>query len=216
MPLYLSQTLGEQLHLAVWEINESDEFFQNSYSVSADLLKWLGGLHPLKRKEYLASRYLIHNQLGIHPEESLFKDQYGKVHSKKEDLFISISHSHRFAAAAWGQQKMGVDLQVFQNKICSILPKFLNDEELQWLEEFSDEESCVKNAVLFWSLKEAVYKCYGKKEISFRNQIHLQLDHKSDQVSCREAYIEIDFSLLSYQIKHGLEAEFAWATATHQ
>lgn len=105
---------------------------------------------------------------------------------KKEES-ISISHSHHKIAISLKkehEEPNGIDIQHLNPKIISIQSKFLSQEELKNIPT-KDEETLG----YYWSIKEALFKVYGKKDIFLKENIHiLEFDKEKQEaigkISC--------------------------------
>ena len=80
----------------------------------------------------------------------------------KDGKFISITHSHNFAAIVVGDNPLGIDIEKEQSKVQHISPKFLHRSEL--ISKVTDRYRTTQ-----WCIKEAAYKAFGKKGLSFLN-----------------------------------------------
>ncbi|MEE9371553.1 MAG: 4'-phosphopantetheinyl transferase superfamily protein [Saprospiraceae bacterium] len=149
---------------AVWKMIENQDFFKKK-------LKSIIPAQHLKSKkrtlEWLSSRYLLYRIEGIDPD-SVYKDEFGKPHVKDSTMQISISHSNGYAAIAHSKGSIGIDIQTFVSKIKRIQSKYTTEEEMQLFREINDE---IRILHLIWTIKEAVFKLYGRKELPFKEGI---------------------------------------------
>lgn len=131
----------------------------------------LDHLHPKKRLEFLASRLLVQevcNELEI-PYNGIEKDEFGKPHLIDSEYHISISHSYPMVACAIHPSKpCGIDIESLRPQLVKIKHKFLNPKELA----FCGDD--LKKLCLHWSVKEALYKIYGRKNLHFAKQFAVQ------------------------------------------
>ena len=83
--------------------------------------------------------------------------------------FVSLTHTLGFAAAIYHRENpVGIDMDFVREKILRIGFRFLDEYELDFL---------AKDPVHYtmaWSAKESIFKCQGKKGISFRDNILLE------------------------------------------
>ncbi len=97
---------------------------------------------------------------------------------------FSISHCRDFAAAIISENALvGIDVEIIQPKIEFIKHKFLSDQEQKLLPEVTPQF-----LTLLWSCKEAVYKWYGRGEVSFKRNIIIQdisINNTQGIVSCK-------------------------------
>jgi 4'-phosphopantetheinyl transferase len=91
---------------------------------------------------------------------------------------ISISHSYtKLVVIAHQGISTGIDIEKVRDKIGLIQHKFLSEVE---------RLACNNNMVtltLYWAIKEAVYKAYGKKNLDFIDNIQIQAVKTSNRNS---------------------------------
>ena len=81
---------------------------------------------------------------------------------------ISISHSHEIAAIAISDNsKIGLDVQLNENKIFDIQQKFLNSSEKLNI----GKNPTLNILTMIWTSKESIYKAIGQKGTSFSDNI---------------------------------------------
>ena len=81
---------------------------------------------------------------------------------------ISISHSHEIAAIAISDNcKIGLDVQLKENKILNIRNKFLHKSEILNI----GEDPSIDILTMIWTSKESIYKAIGLKGTSLSNNI---------------------------------------------
>ena len=170
MPLFYQHNINDSTKLAVWQITENEEFFLEKVSVTKEVM------HPHKRLQHLAGRYLL--QL-LHPDFPFHLIEIAQ--SKKPllsngKLHFSISHCKDFAAAIVSEHKaVGIDVELITSKIQLVKKRFLRESELYLSSSFSDQPSISEHQLLtlFWSAKESIFKWYGKGQLSFKNNMSL-------------------------------------------
>ena len=127
--------------------------------------------HPEKKKEWAAARQAIYQALQhLHiPYPGFFKDEHGKPQSMNGQGFASISHTKGYAAAIYHRElPVGIDIEYVREKIIRLGEKFLSSQELSFLSP---------DPVLYtmaWSAKETIFKCHGKRDIVFKENILLE------------------------------------------
>ena len=96
-------------------------------------------------------------------------DEYRKPYINNGVPHISISHSYtKLVVIAHYGISTGIDIEKVRDKIELIQHKFLSEAE---------RLVCNNNRVtltLYWAVKEAVYKAYGKKNLDFIDNIQIQ------------------------------------------
>jgi 4'-phosphopantetheinyl transferase len=155
-------------HILVWKTDEELDFFTQNTSLSFEEKQEFSLIsHELRRKEWLAARYALKQICNV----SIFKDSFGKPQVENQQGYISISHCKSYAAAIFSSSHwVGIDIEPIHDKVQRIASKFLNPQELA----FMSQEYFTEHLIAAWSVKEAVYKFYGKKNLSFQSHILLE------------------------------------------
>ncbi len=126
--------------------------------------------HPEKKKEWATSRLAIFDaltELNV-PYPGFFKDEHGKSQSMNGQGYVSLTHTPGFAGAIFHRtQPVGIDMDLIREKILKIGFRFLDPSELDFLEKDP------AHYTMAWSAKESIFKCQGKKGVSFRENILL-------------------------------------------
>jgi phosphopantetheine--protein transferase-like protein len=130
-------------------------------------------------------------------------DAHGKPYLVNLPYHISLSHSFDYAAVMISKKApVGIDIEQIQQKVERIAPRFLNPGELA---AAMQDTHRVKALYAYWCAKEAVYKCYGQKEVSFADNISLQpfgfTPEGSIQARLEKGDIKLDYTVryLQYQ-----------------
>lgn len=170
MPLMKTIKPAEDIVIGVWQISEPPEYFYERLKLNEhdqailDVIKT-----PRRLLEFLASRYLLRVLIGAEHSMVLVKDEYGKPGIHDPACHISISHCDGYAAAMVSDTKrVGIDVEVPSDRIKRVWGRYMNEPE----KDFAPVDD-VMGATLIWSAKEAVYKLYGKKQLSFSQNILL-------------------------------------------
>ncbi|NOT37643.1 MAG: 4'-phosphopantetheinyl transferase superfamily protein [Saprospiraceae bacterium] len=211
MPQFLNTIFPGDIELSIWHITENVDFFSQHEKWYEMEKRWIQSVHPKKRMEYLASRFLLYNKLQPVEKLPIIKNEFGKLVFKDSDSFLSISHSGNYTAYVLGPREVGLDVQVYDKKILRILPKFLSESELAILEEMSDDEEKIHFGILYWSAKEAVYKAHGKRGIQFKTQIKLNFTRSH----LDSASLYLPDEKINYQLIYEFEKDFVWILAHH-
>jgi phosphopantetheine--protein transferase-like protein len=64
---------------------------------------------------------------------------------------------------------VGIDVELIKEKVERIVEKFLQPKEIAFIEK----KHKIPHLYICWCAKEAIYKCYGQKEVSFMDNISL-------------------------------------------
>ncbi len=169
MPLLFEKNINSQTKIAVWNIEESEEWFLERLILCSEELFELKDLKNKKRLEWLADRYVLHKLIGEEDRFFCIKDEFGKPFLKGNKLEISLSNSANKAAAIISSKATGIDIQYLTEKIKRIASKFVCDDEFFFL----DKKNELEHLHVFWGAKEALYKAYGKRELDFKKNIIL-------------------------------------------
>lgn len=193
MPLKVEEVhqiirLSDHFKLAFKRVNYSNfQDLENSIKNSVfSFDEYYSSITNLNRKfEWLSIRQLL---IDLGDEEDIYYDEHGKPHFTKGNAHLSISHSiDSIAVSMHSNSPHGIDLQHLTPKIKRIKKKFLRDEEIQMMDQESVEELSV-----YWSMKEALFKLYGKKDIFLKGNIRLNdLRKKENKFSAHGEIINI-------------------------
>lgn len=165
MPFLKEFIIKEKTKVRLWKVMIGELNTKELNSDEKNLLK-------LKKSNILKEQFLATRKL-LALENTDYKityDNNGKplLNSKYN---ISISHSHEIAAIAISDNsKIGLDVQLNENKIFNIQDKFLNPPEKLNI----GESPSLKILTMIWTSKESIYKAVGIKGISFSDNIKIE------------------------------------------
>lgn len=164
MPLVYQQNINAITKLGVWHIAEAEDFF-----VQIPLQKEITHWH--KRLQHLAGRYLLKDLYPKFPLELIKIADTRKPFLANEKYHFSISHCGNYAAAIISKEnRVGVDVEIVSAKAFLVKDKFLSAQEQQLITTTEANKACT----LFWSVKESIYKWYGKGGVDFKKDIPIQ------------------------------------------
>ncbi len=164
MPLVYQQNINAITKLGVWHIAEAEDFF-----VQIPLQKEITHWH--KRLQHLAGRYLLKDLYPKFPLELIKIADTRKPFLANEKYHFSISHCGNYAAAIISKEnRVGVDVEIVSAKAFLVKDKFLSAQEQQLITTTEVNKACT----LFWSVKESIYKWYGKGGVDFKKDIPIQ------------------------------------------
>jgi phosphopantetheinyl transferase len=192
MPLLLTRHPFPDTTFGLWQIAEEEAFFREELPLTAaEELEMARLKNDLRRREWLAGRWLLHKLSGAPQRLPLAKDAFSKpFFPENKNLACSLSHSHGIVGAfiwdlgltTWdlglgtydlGLGTCGCDIQVLVDKMTRLAPKFLNLEEEKFVAGKAESEQFDLLHVI-WTAKESLYKAYGLKELDFRAHLHLE------------------------------------------
>lgn len=160
MPLFYQQNINATTKLAIWKIEEPEEFFLAHVPLSRPIT------HPHKRLQHLAGRYLLPYLFPDFPHKEIEIADTRKPFLRDEQYHFSISHCSNYAAAIVSStQRVGIDVEVITARVEKIKHKFLHADELAYVNQLTHQQ--INLLTLLWSAKEAMYKWYGAGEVDF-------------------------------------------------
>lgn len=168
MAIYKTITIGEGSTLLLWNIEESLDQLYEGIELTPESTERLNNMKSLvHRKGYLAVRHLL-KEFGYTDADLIYKNSGKPLLS--DGKCITISHSHNFAAVLVGGVCMGVDIEKQQEKILKIANKFTPIREYRTL---ANDDAIIRKLSLVWAAKEAIYKSFSTKGVSFLNHIDI-------------------------------------------
>ena len=167
MPLVYQQNINEAAKIGVWHITEPESFFLETVSAQKEIN------HPHKRLQHLAGRYLLKILNPEFPLHLIKVTSSGKPHLENENFHFSISHCGNYAAAIISESEhVGIDIQNPDQRIEKIKNKFSTDKEIELFS--SIDYSAAEKLTIIWSIKEAMFKWYGKGLIDFKKHLCIE------------------------------------------
>lgn len=205
MPLYKQWKPSTSAEIAVWKVDEPESFFVNESGFSSTRK------NEMRRIEHVAGRFLLKHLDEGFPIFKIETSHLGKPYlPKSENRHFSISHSFPYIAAAISTQKnIGVDVQVYRDKISNIQHKFLSAEE----QLICDNH--IKDITSFWCAKEAVFKWFGNGEVDFIKQMPIILFDKKAQPNQLKMNFLRDDTPQALTISEWQDVDFAMAWLEH-
>lgn len=170
MPLVHSAKIDEYSTLLLWSLTESESELVSKLGSRYNFSELEAISHPQKVREWLASRLLVKKlaeEFGIF-YEGTHKDEHGKAFLVNNNSHISLTHTADYVAAVINlNSAVGIDMERKSDKLIRTARKFLSDIE------YPVAGTDVQKLCVYWCAKEALYKLYGKKKISFKDAIHI-------------------------------------------
>ena len=131
--------------------------------------------HPSQRIEWLACRVAIRQLVEAQgmSYKGLRKDEFGKPHLIDSPWHISLSHTSGWAAAVLHRSRpVGIDIEPIREQFKRVVPRVLSESEI------NHAAGDPNRLAVYWCAKEALYKLYGKRQLTFRE--HLQVEPFAD------------------------------------
>ena len=118
-----------------------------------------------RKKEWLAVRLLLRDYLGRVPQ--IKYDSHGRPFLKDFEGYLSISHSHDYAAVCLDRRPCAVDIDSLQRDYHKLSGRYLSPQE-----QVSFQGDSHKLA-LSWMAKEAMFKLMGRENVIFAEQLRV-------------------------------------------
>ena len=175
MPVVAKKSFPENGSLLLFEIDpsEREQYHSTLRHYPKSMLELKGIRNEQRRNEWLASRYALSIFLGSDSLKSYGKTKFGKPFINNTDYHLSLSHSGNYIAIARCNRAVGIDIQKITEKTERLADRFLSRRESLQIAEKN------KLAILhiYWGAKECMYKAYGRKNLSFRDQLYIPAFH---------------------------------------
>lgn len=127
--------------------------------------------HPAQRIEWLACRAAVRQLVQMQGllYAGLQKDEFGKPHLVSSPWFVSLSHTGGWAAAVLHRSRpVGIDIEPVRDQFRRVVPRVLSTDEIAHAGGDSGR------LAVYWCAKEALYKLYGKRNLTFREHLHVE------------------------------------------
>lgn len=158
---------SNSIHTAKVEYHRSDEMFRFLKSKRINMSHLENLSNEARRAEWMFIREIVCKTMPSN--EDILYDEHRKPSFKESSHYLSISHSKdRVAISIDKKYETGIDLQFITDKIIRIKSKFLNEVEHSATEVNPTELTC------YWSIKEALFKIYGKKDAFLKENFEVR------------------------------------------
>lgn len=145
-----------------------DETFSSFYEkVSARRQKKINSFRFRKDKNLcLGASALLDvglRESGLTEKEMIYSEQKNQkpFFTNHPEIFFNISHSGNYAAAAFSDSEIGIDIEKIKDADLKIAKRFFAEEEYKYLEKISDKEKQNREFYRLWTLKESFMKVTG-------------------------------------------------------
>lgn len=172
MGLIFHQLVDAHTELGIWHIVEPSEELQGNLILDDEEREHITSLtHPERALHWLGGRNLLRKLLNTGAYIDCRTDAYNKPVLLNMPYHISLSHAKDYAAAMISSKNpVGIDIEVMEEKIGRMAPRFLSAEELR----FISEKNRIEHLYACWGAKEALFKLYGKGGLPFIGGIVLE------------------------------------------
>lgn len=199
MGIAFRKKVDNDTEFALWKIEENAEELYQQLQLDEGEKAFIQNLSNGKRYlHWLGTRVLLRKMLNTEEYIDCQVDAHGKPYLTSIPYHISLSHSFDYAAVMISKKKpVGIDIEKIEQKVERIAKKFMRPEEMAFIKP----EHKIEQLYACWCAKESVYKCYGKKEVSFLNHIFLR-----DFVCCQEGSVHAEIKSetvnLNFQVEY--------------
>lgn len=209
MPIIKIDKVTGNRHLALWKITEDFNRLLDELDPTPEINDMLARYRSeLKKKEWLAGRLALRaltHKLKL-PYTGVAKTEFGKPLLCSGNGEISLTHSYPYVAALLDDKcdPVGIDLEQRTPKLFNISRKFLTDQEM----DFARND--LTKLCICWCVKEALYKIYSKKGVSFREHLLIE-SFDLNPTGMISARIVIDNFKKIYNLQYIVEEEYVLA-----
>ena len=198
MPLIKLAKINQGSAWAIWKVEESaDELRQHLAPPMNSWAEWKNVRHPQKQLEWLAARVALRSIFDRmdEPMPPVHKDERGKPWLHKSTYHISLANSFPYGVAILHRYApVGIDVEQPGDKLLRVQHKYLNCDEMLAVADRS------QHACWYWCVKEALYKLYGRKQLSLKDHIAVHSLRFSENVRA-QASISIGSERWTYWLE---------------
>lgn len=172
MAVIFSKNISEQCIVTLWKIEEDVDFFLKYLCIKKeDLEVCSNATHPMKQLEWLASRSCVKYTVELleHRYQGIEKDELNNPFLSEIQGFVSLSHTSDYTVVIINlKEEVGIDIERISNKLSRVAHRFLSE-----LEQLHAGDDLFKMCI-YWCAKESLYKWFGKKNLSFKDNIFIK------------------------------------------
>jgi phosphopantetheinyl transferase len=199
MPIFYTQDIDQTTKLGIWKIEEEEDFFLSGVPLQRNIT------HPHKRLQHLAGRYLLKYLFPDFPVSLIKVADTLKPFLENEAYHFSISHCGDYAAVIVSKNlRVGVDIEIPNEKVARIKHKFLHEDELFIIENLKSLQRQVtplQTLTILWSSKEAIFKWWSFGKVDFSENIRLNPVSISQEGIISAAYVSDEMTALQVRYK---------------
>jgi len=193
MPLDKEFHFNFKTRVNLWKIEESEYELLKPLTLPLIEKEKLKKRKNLKhRLEFLASRAALVS-LGIDLDKVLFNDNGAPYLT--DHRYCSISHTDGYSAVVVSEYKIGVDVEIYKDKIIRIASKFVHPAE----DFVNKSKNHLKILTRLWTIKEAIYKAFGTPGIRFSKDIQVDpFQLQDEQGTARLVHLKTEYLFTLY------------------
>ena len=199
MAIAYKKQIDNDTEFAIWKIEEKADDLYNQLQLNEQEKAFVERLsHGKRHLHWLGTRVLLRKMLDTNEYIDCQVDGHGKPYLVDLPYHISLSHSFDYAAVMISKTRpVGIDIEQVKEKVERIAHKFMRPAEMA----FINDQHKIQQLYVCWCSKEAVYKCYGQKEVSFADNISLEPFNFSKE-GVVNAHLNKDIVSLDYRVDY--------------
>ncbi|MDB5141387.1 MAG: 4-phosphopantetheinyl transferase superfamily protein [Mucilaginibacter sp.] len=199
MAIAYKKQIDNDTEFAIWKIEEKADDLYNQLQLNEQEKAFVERLsHGKRHLHWLGTRVLLRKMLDTNEYIDCQVDGHGKPYLVDLPYHISLSHSFDYAAVMISKTRpVGIDIEQVKEKVERIAHKFMRPEEMA----FINDQHKIQQLYVCWCSKEAVYKCYGQKEVSFADNISLE-PFNFNKEGVVNAHLNKDMVNLDYRVDY--------------
>ena len=173
MAVVYRHRVDDDTEFALWKIEEKAADLYKQLQLDEHEKAYFDKISTSKRHlHWLGTRVLLRTMLRTEEYIDCKVDVHGKPYLVNLPYHISMSHSFDYAAVMISKKgAVGIDIELIKEKVERIAEKFMRPQEMDFIDT---DRNRIAQLYVCWCAKEAVYKCYGQKEVSFADNILLE------------------------------------------
>jgi 4'-phosphopantetheinyl transferase len=206
MAIAYRQRVDDDTEFALWKIEEKAEDLYKQLQLDAEEEAYFERISRSKRHlHWLGTRVLLRTMLRTDEFIDCKVDTHGKPYLVNLPYHISLSHSFDYAAVMMSKSApVGIDIELVKDKVERIAERFMSPAELAFI---NNDANKINQLYVCWCAKEAVYKCYGQKEVSFLDNIMLK-PFNFEGHGVAEARLDKEEIKLDYEVEYMQYGEY--------
>lgn len=168
MPL-VKKIKNEFGEIGIWQLTETSDDLKKQFRFSREEeVKYENIKAEKRRTEFLAARLCLEILLAEKPEIEYLKS--GKPFLKNTNKELSITHSSELVVVLVSDKKVGIDAENIHRNIDKVAHRFLHKKEFETIHLSKNPQV---GKILYWSAKEAIFKCTEIEGVQFNEQIYI-------------------------------------------
>ena len=184
MPIIYQQDINEQTKIAVWKIEEEEEYFLDFVPIHRRIT------HPKKRLQHLAGRYLLQHLFPDFPYNEIMIADTKRPYLDDNKYHFSISHTKDYAAAIVSSvARVGIDIEMPDDKVMKISHKFMHEEEFGLIQQMNTAMTPEHAYSIIWCAKESMYKWWGLGKVDFKEMLRIDTITQEDNIKLSARFI---------------------------